>query len=137
MIRRGAVLLGVLVTALGLAATPWTSALASAAPTTARTVIYDCSGKASISPRTISSIFCGDAGVVVTDVTWPIWTDGGAVGIGTEHRKLCVPNCAAGRSAVYPVGIWLYAPVRGEFTRVMLYPLNGAVEQYQLTGTRR
>ncbi|WHU47054.1 hypothetical protein QNM97_24395 [Gordonia sp. L191] len=102
------------------------------------TVIRDCVGGKQIRPRTISSIFCGDAGVIVTDVTWLGWADGWAIGYGTEHRKLCQPSCAAGRSTSDPVGIWLFAPVRGAFTKVSLYhSVAASPETYTLTGLVR
>lgn len=125
---------------LGLVSTAAGAPLAHAAPSgsSTATVIRNCVGGKQIRPRTISSIFCGDAGVIVTDVTWLGWTDGWAIGYGTEHRKLCQPSCAAGRSTSDRVGIWLFAPVRGAFTKVSLYHSVAAPpETYTLTGLVR
>lgn len=96
-------------------------AQAAPEPTEVVSVVRDCAGAKQIQPRTLSSIFCGDAGVIVSDITWPIWVDGFAVGYGTEHRKLCRPDCATGGVATRPVGVYLFAPERGNFTRVSLY----------------
>ncbi|WP_347957038.1 hypothetical protein [Gordonia aichiensis] len=125
-------------TALGL--TLLTGAPANAAPAArhdAATVVRSCSGAKQVQPRNLTSIYCGDMGVYVTDITWLGWTDNWAAGFGTEHRKLCVPNCASGGVATAPVGIWLFAPHRGDFTRVSLYSSVTAPPQtHQLTGPR-
>lgn len=94
---------------------------AAPAPTEAATVVRDCGGAKQIQPRTLTSIYCGNTRVIVSTITWLAWVDGFAVGYGTEHRKLCRPDCATGGFASRPVGIYLFAPVRGNFTRVSLY----------------
>ncbi|ASR05409.1 hypothetical protein [Gordonia rubripertincta] len=111
------------------------TATAAPPPTPAATVVGGCDGAKLVQPRTLSSIFCADVGVIVSDITWLAWTDAFAVGFGTENRKLCEPNCAAGKVAKYPVGIWLFAPTKGAFTQVSLYSsITGPPETYQLTG---
>ncbi|GAB88528.1 hypothetical protein [Gordonia rhizosphera] len=111
------------------------SGSATAAPTPATSIVYGCDGAKLVQPRTLSSIFCADLGIIVTDITWLGWTDPFAVGYGTEHRNLCEPTCAAGRYAVYPVGVYLFAPQRGAFTEVSLYSsVTAPPETYQLTG---
>ncbi|GAC02439.1 hypothetical protein GONAM_54_00660 [Gordonia namibiensis NBRC 108229] len=111
------------------------TAAAAPSPTPAATVVGGCDGAKLVQPRTLSSIFCADVGVIVSDITWLAWTDAFAVGFGTENRKLCEPNCAAGKVAKYPVGIWLFAPKKGAFTQVSLYSsITGPPETYQLTG---
>ncbi|MDS1113357.1 hypothetical protein RD149_06215 [Gordonia westfalica] len=110
-------------------------AAAAPSPTPAVTVVGGCDGAKLVQPLTLSSIYCGDAGVIVTNVTWLAWTDTFAAGFGTENRKLCKPSCAAGKVASYPVGIWLFAPKEGAFTQVSLYSsITGPPETYQLTG---
>lgn len=102
------------------------------------TVVHNCAGVKQIQPRDLTSIYCGDMGLYVTNITWIAWTDGGAAGFGTEHRKLCKPNCAAGRTASRPVGVWLFAPVKGAFTEVSLYSsVTAPPETYRLTGYSR
>ncbi|GAA14982.1 hypothetical protein [Gordonia alkanivorans] len=111
------------------------AAAAAPSPTPAVTVVGGCDGAKLVQPRTLSSNFCADVGVIVSDITWLAWTDAFAVGFGTENRKLCEPNCAAGKIAKYPVGIWLFAPKKGAFTQVSLYSsITGPPETYQLTG---
>lgn len=123
---------------LGLTTLVGTAAPAHAAPGPrheATTVVRDCAGAKQIRPRNLTSIYCGDMGLYVTGITWIGWTDDWAVGYGTEHRKLCVPNCATGRTATRPVGIWLFAPQRAAFTRVSLYSSATEPPQtYRLTG---
>ncbi|WP_241548487.1 hypothetical protein [Gordonia alkanivorans] len=108
---------------------------AAPAPVPAASVVGGCDGTKLVRPQTLSSIYCGDAGVLVTQITWLAWTDTFAVGYGTEHRKLCIPNCAAGKVATYPVGIWLFAPKKRAFTQVSLYSsVTTPPETYQFTG---
>ena len=105
---------------------------ADAAPTT---VIHDCSGKAQVEPRVIYSVYCGDAAVIVTDLTWSSWLTDRADATGVEHEKTCVPTCAAGSVAVQPVSVRLYAPRGGEFTQIRLINEYGITTDYRLTGT--
>lgn len=99
------------------------------------TVVRSCAGAKQIQPRNLTSIHCGDMGRYVTNITWLGWTDGWAAGYGTEHRKLCKPDCARGGVASRPVGIWLFAPHAGNFTRVSLYSSASAPPQtFRLTG---
>lgn len=110
-------------------------ASAAPAPTPVVTVVGGCDGSKQVQPRTLSSIFCADAGIIVKDIRWLAWTDAFAVGYGTEHRNLCIPNCAAGKYTVYPVGVYLFAPKKGAFTQVSLYSsVVKPPETYQLTG---
>lgn len=123
---------------LALALTVGTVAPAQAAPDTqheAVTVVRSCSSAKQIQPRNLTSIFCGDMGLYVINITWIGWTDGWAAGYGTERRKLCKPNCADGQIASRPVGVWLFAPNRGQFTKVSLYSSVTAPPQtFRLTG---
>lgn len=101
----------------------------------ASTVVRSCSGAKQIQPRNLTSIFCGDMGLYVTGITWVGWTDGWAAGHGIEHRKLCKPNCASGGVASRPVGVWLFAPRSGQFTKVSLYSsITAPPQTLRLTG---
>ncbi|ALG87013.1 hypothetical protein ACH46_18150 [Gordonia phthalatica] len=115
-----------------------TSASADAAPNgkhEVTTVVRSCTGAKQIRPRDLTSISCGDMGLYVTGIAWVGWTDGWAAGYGTEHRKLCKPDCATGRTASRPVGVWLFAPKAGNFTRVSLYSsVTAPPETLRLTG---
>ena len=112
------------------------AAHAHAAPTPATTVVRGCDGSKLIRPQTLSSIYCGDAGIIVARINWLAWTDGWALGQGTEYRKRCVPDCATGGVDTRQVWVWLFAPVRGNFTKVSLLDsltdLNP--DTHQLTG---
>ncbi|OUC77952.1 hypothetical protein [Gordonia lacunae] len=110
-------------------------AVAAPPATPVVTVVGGCDGTKQVQPRNLSSIYCGDAGVIVTQITWLGWTDAWAAGYGTEHRRLCKPDCATGGIRSSPVAVWLFAPSRGEFTRVSLYSsVTAAPETYRLTG---
>lgn len=99
------------------------------------TVVRSCAGAKEVQPRNLTSIYCGDMGLYVTGITWLGWTNEWAAGHGTEHRKLCIPNCATGGITTRPIGIWLFAPRAGSFTRVSLYSAVTAPPQtFQLTG---
>ncbi|MCX2755382.1 MULTISPECIES: hypothetical protein [Gordonia] len=110
-------------------------AIAAPSATPVVTVVGGCDGAKQVRPRDLSSIYCGDAGVIVTQITWLGWTDAWAAGYGTMHRKLCKPDCATGGIKSTPVAIWLFAPARGEFTRVSLYTsVTSPPQTYRLTG---
>jgi hypothetical protein len=50
---------------------------------------------------------CADDGIRVEGLTWSAWTASGAAGQGTLLENQCVPNCAAGKFARYPVAVTL------------------------------
>ncbi len=60
--------------------------------------------------------FSGDAGNVVTSITWASWTATGATGTGTSNIQGCVPNCAQGSETPVSATITLSDPVGGQFT---------------------
>lgn len=121
---------------LGLATTGRAAAVppTDAAPRPA--VIYDCSGNAQVKPRSIDSIFCGDAGIIITGLSWRTWHNTSAIGQGIEHRKTCRPDCASGPVAVDKVTVRLFAPKAGGFTKITVTPVRGKAATYQLTGSR-
>ena len=83
-------------------------------------------------PSTIG--FSGDAGNVVSDLSWPTWTASGAVGHGTWESETCVPDCATGSTVPYPATITLSAPVNGQFT-ALVEQTHGMTQHYTLPGT--
>lgn len=93
---------------------PTGSIIAPAVPTT---VVRDCAGKAFVKPADISSIYCGDAGLTVSRISWRTWTNTSATGTGTAREKVCVPNCADGPRRVTAVDIRLISPLRISDTR--------------------
>ncbi len=62
--------------------------------------------------------FSGDAGDIVTGITWLSWTGTQAVGNGTWTYQNCVPDCASGSQTLYPAMIVLSDPVKGVFTSI-------------------
>lgn len=52
---------------------------------------------------------CADDGVGVEGLTWAAWTPTAARGHGTLWENQCVPNCAEGKLAKYPVAVTLSA----------------------------
>jgi hypothetical protein len=73
-------------------------------------VVADC---ASAEPFTLSRepssivLACADEGIRVEDLAWSAWTASGATGHGTLLENQCVPNCAEGKYAKYPVAVTL------------------------------
>jgi hypothetical protein len=101
------------------AVSPARSAVASpaSAPNTAAAVadvgvVADC---ASAEPHTLSRepssivLTCADAGIRIEGLTWVTWTDSAAAGHGTLWENQCVPSCAEGKFAKYPVAVALFA----------------------------
>jgi hypothetical protein len=77
---------------------------------TAVGVVADC---ASAEPFRLSTqppsivLACADDGIRVEGLTWADWTASGATGHGTLLENQCVPSCAAGKFAKYPVAVRL------------------------------
>lgn len=105
----------------GTATTPGTpppSSPASTAPstpppaTTLPGVVADCTSappyRLSTRPGTIT-LACADDGLGVQDMTWGTWAASAATGQGRLWEKLCVPNCAEGKTGTYPVAVTLSA----------------------------
>jgi hypothetical protein len=62
--------------------------------------------------------FSGDAGNIVTGITWSSWTAEGATGTGISDIQGCVPNCAQGSETPVTTTISISAPVDGMFTAI-------------------
>jgi hypothetical protein len=92
-----------------VAASP-TTAPSSPAPVPDVGVVADC---ASAEPFTLSrepstiALACADDDIRVEGLTWSNWTASGAAGHGTLLENQCVPNCAEGNFAKYPVAVTL------------------------------
>jgi hypothetical protein len=95
---------------------PDTPPATSAAPDTASTalpgVVANCTSappyRLSTRPGTIT-LACADDGLGVQDMTWGTWAASAASGQGKLWEKLCVPNCAEGKTGTYPVAVTLSA----------------------------
>ena len=68
--------------------------------------------------------FSGDAGNVVTAISWSSWTATKATGNGTVDLQGCVPDCATGSETPTPAYLVLSDPVNGKFTAIAEY-VNG------------
>jgi hypothetical protein len=62
--------------------------------------------------------FSGDAGYVITNITWSSWGPDSAYGTGTSNLQGCVPNCAYGTETPSTTTVSLSAPYGGQFTHV-------------------
>src|SRR5437879_11942926 len=76
---------------------PAASSRASVLPTSLKTVTIGSWTGAK--PRTIW--FSGDAGNIVTDISWSFWGPDSGFGRGTWYYESCVPSCAEGTSTKY------------------------------------
>jgi|SRR5689334_12028778 len=97
--------------ATGLATRPATAPNSAAAVADVG-VVADC---ASAEPHALSRepssivLTCADAGLRIEGLTWTEWTASAAAGHGTLWENQCVPNCADGQFAKYPVAVALSA----------------------------
>jgi hypothetical protein len=60
----------------------------------------------------------GDAGNVVTNLSWSVWSTEEAIGDGTSNYLTCNPNCASGPAYPEHTSITLSDPVDGKFTKM-------------------
>lgn len=91
------------------------------APRPASRVLADCE-HLGYRPATVV-IACGDGGLVLTGLRWTTWTATRATATGTAQVKLCVPDCATGRTGRFPVRAVFDVPVHDVLSRVVLtYP---------------
>jgi hypothetical protein len=65
--------------------------------------------------------FSGDAGNVVTAISWSSWTATIATGTGTMNIQGCVPDCATGSETPTPAYLVLSDPANGKFTTIAEY----------------
>ena len=65
--------------------------------------------------------FSGDAGNVVTNLRWALWTKTRALGIGASMIQSCIPFCVTGVDMPVTADIILSDPVHGRFTRLTEY----------------
>src|SRR5579859_1481015 len=89
-------------------------------------VMIDCATKHQVKPS-IYIFACADAGAFVSKMRWAAWGGQAAFGSGTYNFRVCVPNCAQGKTVTFPIlaAPWLVKPLPGHrgvlyFTRVTL-----------------
>jgi eukaryotic-like serine/threonine-protein kinase len=73
--------------------------------------------------------FSGDAGNVVTGITWASWTATAATGSGKSDIDSCVPNCAQAPPDIVATNLVLSDPVNGRFT-LITETRNGSTETF-------
>jgi hypothetical protein len=97
-----------------------TSAPPAGGPTTstASTLpIATFSNWSGVKPGTI--YFSGDAGNIVSSITWSTWTSDSATGQGTWGYDDCNPNCAQGHVTNYPTTVKLSGASGRQFTQLV------------------
>lgn len=108
----GAVVAGCHSGAATASATRATATAGVPSPAASVGVVANC---ASAEPFPLSTrpssivLACADDGVRVEGLTWAGWTATAARGQGTLLENQCVPNCADGKFAKYPVTVSLFA----------------------------
>ncbi|MRH88562.1 hypothetical protein GFY24_14090 [Nocardia sp. SYP-A9097] len=97
-------------------------------------VVYDCTRTADKAVQRPSNMLlaCGDGGLWVKDITWTSWGPDTAEGEGTQSRRVCVPNCAAGGVATAPTHITLRDIEDNRFRQALISDLNGKPETWPL-----
>jgi hypothetical protein len=95
-------------TAAALVALPvaTASAAGSGSNDQIRTYVSNCE-KQVYKPKTIT-VFCADAGVVISKIRYQKYNSKVATGTGTATVNLCEPNCAAGNTENFKVRFRLY-----------------------------
>lgn len=111
-----------------------TSTTTDPRPNPGGVLIYDCGGQSQVRPSDITSIYCGDNSVSVTDISWSSWGPRTASGSGTENINLCRPNCAAGNYEQRAVQVELSRLQRKAFTSITVTGTDGVTATYRLTG---
>ncbi len=79
-------------------------------------------------------LYCADAGQILTDIKWSIWTGTEAIGYGTSTTNDCEPNCAAGTDVVTNVDIKLIKPVTSAEGRQVFSQIEMQYENPQPSG---
>src|SRR3954451_23763553 len=93
--------LTVFTAAVAVAAVAIPTTAASAKNTNLRVFVSNCQ-KQVYKPKSIT-VFCADAGVIITKVKYASYGAKTATGTGTAAVNLCEPNCAAGKTKNFRV----------------------------------
>ena len=89
-------------------------------------VVINCGMKHQVKPASYV-LACGDGGAFITNMRWATWGGQAAFGSGTDSLRVCIPNCAAGKTVTFPIlaALWRVNPLPGHrsvryFTRLTL-----------------
>jgi hypothetical protein len=87
-------------------------------------VVINCVMKHQVKPATYI-LACADRGALITKMHWATWGGQAAFGSGTYRLRVCIPNCAAGKTVTFPIltDLWRVKPLAGQhgahfFTRM-------------------
>lgn len=99
---------------------------APAGAAASRPVVINCLMKPQVKPSTYI-LACADAGALIKKMQWATWGDQAGFGSGTYRFRVCIPNCAAGKTVTFPIlaALWRVKPLPGQsgvryFTRLTL-----------------
>jgi len=89
-------------------------------------VMIDCAMKQQVKPSSYV-LACADAGALIAKMQWAAWRGQAAFGSGTYNFRVCIPNCAEGKTVTFPIlaALWRVKPLPGHrsvhyFTRLTL-----------------
>jgi hypothetical protein len=89
-------------------------------------VVINCTMGHQVKPGTYV-LACADLGALITKMRWAAWSGQDAFGSGTYRFRVCIPNCAAGKTVTFPIlaALWRVKPLPGNssvryFTRLTL-----------------
>jgi hypothetical protein len=89
-------------------------------------VVINCAMKHQVKPSDYI-LACADAGALITKMHWAAWGGQAAFGSGTYDFRVCIPNCAEGKTVTFPIltALWRVKPLPGHrsvhyFTRLTL-----------------
>jgi hypothetical protein len=116
MIMRSVAFAGIAASVLALAACSAAGGQQTPAASAPSPVVYDCAGYPQTRPASYT-LACGDAGIVLTRISWSSWSATGARGSGQLGVNDCQPTCAAGKFVSTPTSITLSAPHTGQGKR--------------------
>lgn len=89
-------------------------------------VVINCAMKHQVKP-TSYILACADAGALIFKMQWATWGGQAAFGSGIFSFRVCVPNCAQGKTVTFPIlaALWRVKPLPGHrsvryFTRMTM-----------------
>lgn len=89
-------------------------------------VVINCALKHQVAPSGYI-LACADAGALIAKMRWAAWGGQTAFGSGIYDFRVCVPNCAEGKTVTFPIlaALWRVKPLPGHrsvhyFTRLTL-----------------
>jgi hypothetical protein len=80
-------------------------------------VVISCTMQHQVKP-TSYILACGDAGALIFKMQWASWGRSAAFGGGTYSLRVCIPNCAQGKTVTFPIlaALWRVKPLPSDHT---------------------